>query len=68
MKNKAKKINKNIDKNDEKLLLSDVSISKLPSDVMSFLNELDDFTDPYNANYIGSRMSNKLNDILEKYS
>ena len=68
MGNKSEKQTENIDNSTEKLLLSDVSISKLPDDVMSFLNELDDFTDPYDANYIGSRMSNKLNDILEKYS
>ena len=67
MENESKIQAENIDSN-EKLLLSDVSISKLPDDVMSFLNDLDDFTDPYDANYIGSRMSNRLNDILEKYS
>ena len=67
MKNENKKQVENNDNSTEKLLLSDVSISKLPEDVMSFLNELDDFTDPYDANYIGSIMSNRLNDILEKY-
>jgi len=68
MENESKKQAKNININNDKLLLSDVIISKLPDDVMSFLQELDDFTDPYDANYIGSRMSNRLNDILEKYS
>lgn len=68
MENESKKQAKNINISNDKLLLSDVSISKLPDDVMSFLQELDDFTDPYDTNYIGSRMSNRLNDILEKYS
>jgi hypothetical protein len=68
MENESKNKAGNTDSGTKKLLLSDVSISKLPDDVMSFLNELDDFTDPYDANYIGSRMSNRLNDILEKYS
>lgn len=52
-------------KDESQLVINDAS--KLPDDVMSFLNELDDFTDPYSANYIGVRMSNKLNEILEKY-
>lgn len=68
MENESKKQAKNINISNDKLLLSDVGISKLPDDVMSFLQELDDFTDPYDANYIGSRMSNRLNDILFKYS
>ena len=68
MENEIKKQVENTDNSVEKLLLPDTSISKLPDDVMSFLRDIDDFTDPYDTNYIGRRMCNRLNNILKKYS
>jgi len=55
-------------KDKKKLLISNINNCKLPDDVLLFLNDLDELTDPYDANYMGRRMSKKLNKLLEKYS
>lgn len=41
--------------------------TKLPDDVLQFLKDLDGYTDPYSEPYVGSKMSHRLNDLLEKY-